>query len=143
MLGSLVMLHSRVSLFAAFGAWQELGGLVATYEKQLLAETGQKPLVIAEGKYRLASVLAFYRDPANVTDHTTSQWIMDGKGLGYPYWLGRDQWLGRDCIFVSDGQDALVKTEGHFESVQLMTNVSYAYTGGRHYQVAICRGLLK
>lgn len=145
MMASLLVIQPRKQLLAAFGAWKELATIVKVYETELQQSTGRRPLVVGEGKYRLTSALAFYlnrQDPQRDVAHfSTSQWIMEGRGLGYAYWLKRDDWEGTDCIFVSEGQDALSKTTNHFASVQLATNVCLPRVKGRHYQVAICRGL--
>lgn len=101
-----VVLQPRVGWVSAMGPWQQLAQIVEEYENRVEAETGREPLIIADGKYRLASVLAFYRtgiegnsDPSR---YTTSEWLVGGKGLGYEYWSTAAQWEGRDCILVDD-----------------------------------------
>lgn len=99
----------------AFGPWGPVAQAVQKQVDQLELQTGRPVLVIAQGKYRLASVLAFYRLPleAGADQRTTSQWVFGGSGLGYPYWLDLQAWIGRDCIFVTQDRDEL-KAAGRF-----------------------------
>jgi len=141
----LLLLQPRLQWISAIGPWKQLAQIVDQYEDQLERETGREPLVIADGKYRLASVLAFYRTHLeydhNSADHTTSQWILNKSGLGYPYWMDRNQWRGKDCLFVDDNPGTLKKTQDHFKSVQMATDPRLLALGNRTYQIAICRYL--
>jgi dolichol-phosphate mannosyltransferase len=102
-------IHPRLGWISALSPWRELAAAVETVEEQLEAETGREPLIIAEGKYRVASVLAFYCTPlehrVRASDFITSQWIVGGRGLGYPYWADPDKWRDSDCIIVDRGHN--------------------------------------
>ena len=60
---------------------------------------GAQPLVIGADKYRMASVLAFYRMPlaghVRASDFTTSGWILGGEGIWFSLLDGKRQmdWL--------------------------------------------------
>lgn len=130
-----------------FGPWDGISAIVEEYEDRLEAETNREPLIIAEGKYRLASVLAFYRmaieDGANSDQFTTSQWVVGGEGLGFRYWVDPMKWKGADCIFVSiESADDLPKRLGYaFESIQIIDDPRLTKLNRRGYGMAICRGL--
>lgn len=141
----LLVLQPHMQFISAFGPWERLAALVEPYEDRLEAETGREPLMVADGKYRLASVLAFYRKPiehdVDATDYTTSQWILGEKGLGYAYWSRREDWAGFDCIYVTESSDDFLGTlQEHFASVKLVEDVRLARLGRKGYQVSVCRG---
>jgi dolichol-phosphate mannosyltransferase len=135
--------HSPVS---AFGPWQELASIVEEYEEVLEHESGREPMIVGMDKYRLASVLAFYRGPmethAESADLTNSQWLVEGPGLGYRYWSEPSDWLGYDCIVVADARytDLLDKLRPVFGSVEFVQDERLGQLGRKRYQIAICRG---
>ncbi len=143
----LLVLQPRLQLIAVFGPWEPLAQLVEEYEDRLEYETGREPLIVADGKYRLASLLAFYRTPiehdAEAADYTTSQWILGGNGLAYPYWIRREDWYGRDCLYIENDadDDILAETAGMFDSVELVDDVRLRALGRGKYRIAVCRGL--
>jgi dolichol-phosphate mannosyltransferase len=116
-------LQPQTGLIASLRPWRELAARVETVDRRLKAETGREPLVIGADKYRLASVLAFYRtlleSEVRASDFTTSEWILSGgEGLGYPYWARADKWIGCDCIVVDD-QDDLGKYASRFKKFEV------------------------
>ena len=145
----LVTLQNHVRLVAAFGPWQELSAIVEDYEDLLEGETGREPLIVAEGKYRLASTLAFYRSSmesdSSPAHFTTSQWLFGGRGLGFPYWNDGRDWTGEDCIYVVDGTaaDLFKATHAIFESVEPVNDSRLQSLAGGRYHIAICRKLMK
>lgn len=142
----LLILQPRVQWLSAFGPWQQLARIVEEHEDQLESETGREPLIVAEGEYRLASVLAFYRRPleqhVNTAHYTTSKWILGGNGLGYPYWSDRNRWQGWDCIFIDDDEeDVLSRTRDHFDEVRQVIDARLLEIGRRKYQLIIGKHL--
>ncbi len=135
--------HSPVS---AFGPWQELAGIVEEYEEVLEHESGRDPMIVGMDKYRLASVLAFYRGPmethAESAQLTNSQWLVEGPGLGYRYWSEPSDWLGYDCVVVADARntDLHAKLDHVFGSVEIVQDERLSNLGKKRYQIAICRG---
>src|SRR4029079_11377889 len=121
-------LQAHTTLVSSLRPWRELAGSVQAIEERVEKETGQEPLVIAGGKYRLASVLAFYRPPlehaVRASDFTTSQWIAHGSGLGYPYWANEDLWRKSDCVVVDDMND-IEKFAPHFKKFELAEDIRY------------------
>ena len=136
----LLALEPQVRRIPAVGPWRELATVVDKAADRLEAETGREPLVIAEGKYRLASVLAFYRTPlerdVRASDFTTSQWLIGGRGLGYPYWANHQLWASRDCIVVDDNDD-IGKYAPRFKEFVLADEV---HLGRTTYRIGIGRG---
>jgi dolichol-phosphate mannosyltransferase len=136
-----LVVQPRTGWVSALGPWHELAAEVEKIEEQLEAQTGEEPLIIADGKYRLASLLAFYRTPLEhaerASDQTTSQWILRGPGLGYPYWAPTDQWQGRDCILVSD-TGGVREFARQFDDFQFVN--AFHPTGHKTYQIAIGHG---
>lgn len=141
----LLILQPRVQWISAFGPWKQLASIVEQYEDQLESETGREPLIIAEGAYRLASVLAFYRRPVehhvNTACYTTSQWVLGGNGLGYPYWSDRNRWQGSVAIFIDDDEGALARTRDHFDEVRLVTDARLLELGRHKYQLVMGKNL--
>jgi hypothetical protein len=143
----LLTLQPRLQLISAFGPWRQLAELVEQHEERLERETGREPLIVGEGKYRLASVLAFYRKPlelkANSANFTTSGWIFGRKGLAYPYWTSGQRWQGVDCVYVvdDDDDDILKEVQPLFESVEIVDDPRLQSLGRDKYRLAICRGL--
>lgn len=139
----LLVLQPRLQLIATFGPWEPLARLVEEYEDRLEDKTGREPLIVAHGKYRLASVLAFYRKSSeydvDTADYTTSQWVFSGKGLAYRYWSRRADWRGYDCLYVVDDEDAdiLAETAGLFDLVEFVDD---ARLRALQYRIAVCRG---
>lgn len=139
----LLTVQPRLHLISAFGPWRELAAVVEHFEDQIEAESGKEPLIVADGKYRLASVLAFYRSPleenVRAADFTTSQWLLDGKeGLGFPYWASDRDWTYDTVLYVDDDED-IHRMEKRFEHVVVVYDSAGKYP--RRYQVAVCRGL--
>jgi hypothetical protein len=135
-------LQPRTGSIATLRPWPELAAEVQKVDDRLKAETGREPLVIGADKYRLASVLAFYRMPleskVRVVDFTTSQWILGGDGLSYPYWAKEDQWVGCDCIVVDDKDDF-----GKFASLfKKFDVVDVFHLAHKTYYIGVGRGRL-
>lgn len=140
----LLLLQPRLRFPAGFGPWGEVSGIVEDSYQRLQAQSGAPPMVIARGRYRLASILAFYcpslkhAEPAG--RFVTSQWFITGEGLNYKYWDDPDRWIGRDCLFVNDNGDPIEHTQGRFESVELIDhprvphNSSLQLAIGRKYR---------
>ncbi len=142
----LLALQPRLQWVLAFGPWRELADIVEEHEDRLEQESGKEPLIIADGKYRLASVLAFYRRPleqdVDTTRYTTSQWILGGQGLAYPYWADRNRWRGSDCLYVDDTEEgSIAKLREYFESVEPVNDPRLQTIGRQRYAIAVCRKL--
>jgi hypothetical protein len=141
----LLVLQPRVQWPSVFGPWHQLALVVEEYEDQCERESGRDPLIVANGEYRLASILAFYRrrleHDVDTSRYTTSQWLFGGNGLGYPYWAEIDQWRGRDCIYVDEGEINVAMLQHHFDGVHLVSDARLLATGRRHWHLAIGRRL--
>lgn len=141
LLGYLLAGQPRLWTISAFGPWRELALLVEEYEERLEAETGQEPLIIADGKYRLASVLAFYRTPledrAPPAHFTSSQWLLKGSGLGYEYWFRPNDWVGKPMVCVGHGPGLAGEIEGRFDRVEPIDDPRLKSLG---YEAALCYG---
>jgi dolichol-phosphate mannosyltransferase len=140
-LGYVLVLQPRTGWISALGPWRPLAEEVERIENQLEARTGHEPLIVADGKYRLASILAFYRTPLEYTerasDQTTSQWILDGHGLGYPYWAPADRWRDRDYILVSE-HSHLRQFASHFDRFEVVE--TFHPVGRKRYEISIAQG---
>lgn len=139
----LLVVQPRIYLMSAFGPWRDLAAVIERYEEQIETETGREPLVVASGKYRLASVMAFYRSPlethARAVDYTTSQWYLDGSsGLGYPYWAEERRWKDSPIIYITDGS-RIERINARFDHVEVVYDSGKQYA--KRYQIAVCRGL--
>jgi len=140
----LMVLQPRLGVWSAFGPWHELAAVVEEQEDRLEEQAGQAPGIVADGKYRLASVLAFYRfpieaDPVEAIRYTTSQWVLGDEGLAYEFWSSHADWVGRNVIFVTDDPDSLGKVVPWFESVQAVEDPRLE--GRRRYHVLVCRNM--
>ena len=143
-LAYLLILQPHTLWIGAFGPWRQLAAVVEDAENRLQAETQKEPLVIGDGKYRTASVLAFYRNPLEnderVSHNTTSQWVVTGRsGLGFEYWMDLDKTRGRDCVVIAQDQKALDKLTRHFKSFEPVEDARLAFCAP--YRVAIARDL--
>ena len=143
-LAYLLILQPHTLWIGAFGPWRQLAAVVEDAENRLQAETQKEPLVIGDGKYRTASVVAFYRNPlesdGSASENTTSQWVANGRnGLGFEYWMDLDKARGRDCVVVAQSQEELDKLTGNFKSVEAVEDVRLAFCAP--YRVAIARDL--
>jgi dolichol-phosphate mannosyltransferase len=147
--GALLVLVSlptlaRYDISSPFGPWHALAIEVERAEDRLERESGREPLVIGCGKFELASELAFYSPAAADGDRacasTTSQWLMNGEdGIGYRYWLRREDWIGRDCIVVGESRFLRHVTEPWFESVEICALPGIHLS--KPMALAVCRGL--
>jgi hypothetical protein len=129
-----------------FGPWPQLARVVEDHEERLEHASGREPLIVAGGKYRMASVLAFYRRPyepdIDTADYTTSHWVLSGTGLSYRFWGDRDRWRGADCIIVDDrDNDILAETRPLFQSVERVDDPRLSHLGPKHYRITIGHGL--
>jgi dolichol-phosphate mannosyltransferase len=140
-LSYLLILQDRTGWMSAVGPWPELAAAVEAIEQRLEAETGREPVVVAEGKYRLASVLAFYRTPLEGTvrasDYTTSQWLVGGIGLGFPYWAPASRWHESPMIVVGE-TNHLAKFAEKFQHFQLASVLNAP--GNRAYGIGVANG---
>ncbi len=140
-LAYVLVLQPRTGLLAPLRPWGELAAAVEKVADRLKAESGREPLVVGADKYRMASVLAFYRMPlvskVRASDFTTSGWILGGEGLGFPYWTEKDKWIGCDCIIVDDSND-LKQFASRFKKFEMAEDV---HLNGKTYYVGIGRGL--
>lgn len=129
------------------GPWPQLAVIVQEYVDRVYAQTGREPLVIGDGRYRLASVLGFYRTPLSVrvraTDYTTSQWPLGGEGLGYAHWSTLAQWIGRDVVLVVDSAhaDIFLETKGRLDSLQMIEDPRLAALSRGRIRMAVGRNL--
>ncbi len=134
----LVSLPAGSQGVAAFGKWKLLAHLVHEHEERLEAETGKEPLVVAQGEYRLAALLAFYRTPlehsGNSANFTTSQWAIGGDGLGFEYWARSKDWLGLPGVVVAPLNHPLDATHC-FTRTQTVDDPRLAAIG---FQVVLC-----
>jgi dolichol-phosphate mannosyltransferase len=141
MLLYLLTLQPQVGWISALGPWRELAAKVEAVEDRFEAQWAHEPLIVVADKYRLASVLAFYRtqleQDVRTSNFTTSQWILGGRGLGYAYWANKDQWIGHDCVVVAEGND-VEKYASQFREFQLVDEFRLNH---RTYQIGIGRGL--
>jgi dolichol-phosphate mannosyltransferase len=141
----LLALESRLRVWSIFGPWRELAAIVEHHEDKVEQASGREPVIVAAGKYRLASVLSFYRSPleggVRAADFTTSQWLVNGRqGLGFPYWANDRAWAGGSIIYVDD-DGGLEEIQSKFRSVQMVYDSGNRFA--RRYQVAICQDFLQ
>ena len=141
----LLVLQPRLQWISVFGPWKQLAVVVDEYEDRIERESGREPLIVADGKYRMASVLAFYRKAlegdVDASHYTTSQWIFGGTGLAYPYWARMDDWKGRDCLYVSNGKISIADLQSHFDEVHLVSDPRLLAARGHHWHLAIGKRL--
>ena len=141
MMGYLLAGQPRLWTISAFGPWRELAVLVEEYEDRMEAETGQEPLIVAAGKYRLASVLAFYRTPLEedvpAARFTSSRWLLGGSGLGFAYWLRPEDWLGKPMVCVGHGAGLAGQIKGRFDRAEIIDDSRLRSLG---YEAARCYG---
>jgi dolichol-phosphate mannosyltransferase len=139
----LLVLQPRVDWVEAFGPWRQLAMLVQRHVEELEHLSGREPLVVAGGKYRLASVLAFYREPiepdVDASRFTTSGWLLGVNGIGYQFWLDDRQWVGRDCVFVADGRSDKARPASKFAHVDFVPDANMASLKRHGYFVTFCR----
>lgn len=135
----------RAGWLPGMGPWKKLARIVEEYEDKL-EETGSlEPLIICDGRYRLASLLAFYRlpieDDSKAPQFTTNQWIVgDHVGLNYEYWMNPEKWAGRNCLYIYEKDSALEKIKTCFDSIEIVDDTRLTFRRGHEYRLAICRG---
>ena len=138
----LLVLQPRMGWIPTLRPWRELAAAVQLVDERLKKETGREPLIIGTDKYRIASVLAFYRTPmegdVRASDFTTSGWILGSDGLGYPYWTTKDQWIGGDCIVVDDDQNDIKEFASRFNTYEAAGELTL---NQRTYYIYIGHGL--
>ncbi|MGH8558300.1 MAG: glycosyltransferase family 39 protein [Methylococcales bacterium] len=134
-----LILQPRVGWLAALGPWPELATAVQKIADRNQAETGRESLIVGADKNRLASVLAFYRTPlekdVRASDFTTSQWVISGEGLAYPYWANADLWS--DCnVIIVDDRNATGRFASRLEKYNLLDDIRL---NRKSYQIAVGR----
>jgi dolichol-phosphate mannosyltransferase len=139
----LLVLQPHLRWISAFGPWTDLAHAVEDSEDALEHQTHQEPLIIADGRYRLASVLAFYRTPVEnyveASQFTTSQWILGGRGVGYEFWSDRNDWIGANCLYITDDTHMLADLSRWFDRVEPVDDPRL--NNGKAHYMAWCFGL--
>ena len=112
----LLFAEPKLGRVAALGPWPRLAREVQEIADRQQAQKACEYLIVGFDKNRLASVLAFYRTPlekdVRASDFTTSQWIIAGDGLAYPYWTEWEEEAVCDAIVVDDHKtDGLYLTQ--------------------------------
>ena len=135
----LLTLQPRMQTLAAFGPWRELAAIVEREEDLL---EGHEPLIVCSGKYKMASVIAFYRTPlerdVRAADFTTNDSILiGGQGLGYTYWATPNRWKYDRIIFVADSDERLTQVGRRYANVRVLYDSGKTYP--RRYQIALCQ----
>lgn len=127
------------SLTAAFGRWRELAKCVGDYEDRVETQTGKEPLIIGGDSYRTAALLAFYltRDeaPEPASKFTTSQWVIDGAGLGFEYWSHASDWVGSPGVYVAHAGADLTPVNACFQRTEVVDEPRLRRLG---YQLVLC-----
>ncbi len=65
--------------------------------------------------------------------------MLEGKGLGYPYWSTQSEWIGSDVIYVSDDRD-FADVARWFDSFDIVSDARLV-GAGQDYHVAVGRRL--
>lgn len=143
----LLLIQPKTWLISAFGPWSELAAKVELIEDQIEHQNnGDEPIVVGDGAYRLASILAFYRNPIeaghDAAIYTTNQVIISENGLGYTYWSPPPAQESTNCIFVTERTDEAMieKLDQHFLSID-RSIPPITLANGDSYYVFICHGL--
>jgi len=138
----LIFLQPRLGYVSAFGPWKQLAEIVEDYEDRLPEQAGHEPVIITEGKYRMASVLAFYRlpieDDFDSWQQTSSQWLIEGRGLGYEYWTDRKDWIGRTVIYLDSRKQIPKSVATCFDHFEIIHDPRLKELGD--YQLAVGTG---
>jgi dolichol-phosphate mannosyltransferase len=97
--------------------WRDFGSDIETLITQLEHETGEKILLVAMDRNKIASGLAFYRskyiEKSNIkTEHkpafeTASESLFGGASLMYEFWFPANEQSGKTMLLVSEKMDDL------------------------------------
>ncbi|MBU0640193.1 MAG: glycosyltransferase family 39 protein [Planctomycetes bacterium] len=86
--------------------WDDLGRAAEVAEDTLAVAAGVEPFIIADGRYDLASELAFYmRDTLSSDDwdDIVPAGTIMGGGLNFVNWRRTEDFVGRNAIFIATG----------------------------------------
>jgi len=147
-LAYLLLLEPTVRRVPAVSRWPDLGAAVAAIRSLEEQRSGKELFILADGRYRLASVVAFYGEPSSVPGRAsadvTSQWPLGGTGLAYAFWSQKADYIGRDCLYVDElAEDPRLSAERietlkrFFLSVEMIGHPML--TELKTYRVALCR----
>jgi hypothetical protein len=138
----LFTLQPRLQWISAFGPWPALARALEAAEETVERQGPGEPLIVANGKYRLASVLAFYRSPLENTvrasDQTTANWVLEGQGLGFPYWHNAEAWRQAPRIIFIGPRGVLPELRRHFERIEPIHEPLLRTCP--KYQIFLCEG---
>jgi len=128
--------------------WVGLGNAAETAEDDFAQRTGREPFILVDGKYKLASELAFYmRDP----DQSVNDWndvipieAAIGGGLNFMRWHNPHQLLGRDAILIAKDLKArklavLKNSFAHVGQATLLYTHRVGWRGEQRYWIIPCR----
>lgn len=82
-------------------SWRDLGRKVDAIEREVLARTGAKPLVVGMDKYHLSSELAFYDPGRDAGTNTAGLHLFGRKSLMYSFWYPPEDQEGKSMVLVS------------------------------------------
>ena len=80
--------------------WKQAAQEVDLIEKQVIQQTGQKPLIVGLSKWSIASALRFY-DVDGQVDNIVSRNAIGKSATMLEQWTNPADWNGHPVIFVS------------------------------------------
>jgi dolichol-phosphate mannosyltransferase len=131
--------------------WRGFGGDIETLITQLEHETGEKILLVAMDRNKIASGLAFYRakfiEKLNIkTEHkpafeTASESLFGGSSLMYEFWFPAIEQKGKTMLLVSEkmhdlnSERVLSSTKPIGDIKMLITQKNGKQTGTYYYRL--------
>ncbi len=98
--------------------WKQAAIELDVLEKQLIQETGQKPLIVGLSKWSIASSLRFY-DRDKQVDNIMSRNAVGGTASMYEQWTVPSKWHGHPVIFIAFNEGDLYAPEISNHAVNL------------------------
>ncbi len=155
-INSIILLYIAIPVPGAprpelMAPWPRLGSLAEAAEDGYQYRSGVEPFILVDGKYKLASELAFYmRDSLYVLDDWNEIVPIEtviGGGLNYQQWLRPERFVGRDAIFVvteptSKKLSVLASCFEHVGRPRLLFSHAIGWASRQEYWVIPCRRFL-
>jgi len=121
-----------VGWITSWGAgWKPLAVSVDSLEGSIRNTTGEQPVVVGLGRYKLASELTFYDPDVRPGEPIASDNIVGGQGLMYEWWTPAGSMKGRTALLVAKDPADLAdqRVARHFDRLEPMIELPVEHHG--------------
>lgn len=119
-------------------SWRELGRQVEEIESEVVARTGDEPLIVGMDKYHLSSEVAFYDPNSDGPQETAGVHLFGRTSLMYEYWFPQELQEGKTLVLIGGEpmdltSEAVKSRVEHIDPIRDLLVKRDGIVVGRHY----------